>query len=130
LRPILIFTVNAHAPSRSEAVIDASSRRNDKVTPVRIVIGEVKQANPSQALNIRLISTEIEMVPGTAKICIGMDVIGLMKLEPSPFALKTEAPDRIRIDIGGYSEILNAPVPQVVTRYASTDPDGIASDIS
>jgi hypothetical protein len=125
----LIFAVNAHAPSRSEAVIDAPSRRNNKVTPVRIVIGEVKQANPGQALYIRLISTEVEMVPGTAKISIGMDIISLMKLEPSTFSLETKAPDRVRIDIGGYSEILNAPVPQVVTRYASTDPDGIAPDI-
>ena len=58
-----------------------------------------------------------------------MDVIGLMKLEPSPFTLETKPPDRIRIDIGGDSEILNAPVPQGVTGYASTDPHGMATDI-
>jgi hypothetical protein len=69
------------------------------------------------------------MVSRTAKIRIGMDVIGLMKLEPSPFALETNPPDRIRIDIAGYSEILDAPVPQVVIGYASTDPNGMATDI-
>ncbi len=69
------------------------------------------------------------MVSRTAKIGIGMDVIGLMKLKPSPFSLETKPPDRIRIDIGGYSEIINAPIPKVVTGYASADPHGMATDI-
>ena len=99
LRPILVFEVNgAHVDSVRPAEVEPAARSKRQIAPVRVVVREVEVAEAEQALGIGLKAADVEVVSAADRIGFGVDIRGLILLQPAAFGLNAETTPGVEID--------------------------------
>ena len=87
----MIFKVGADAEAMIEAVIQTFAGRNNKVTPMGVVIREVKLTYTGETFQIGLKAADVDVIarPGQVSSCVYVRC--LVILEPSSLAFNAEA---------------------------------------